>query len=60
MVVHPFGMILPRADGGRYEVVSGGAGLGLFAADDFVLVTSWPAMKKGRKIEATIAAPGAR
>ena len=59
-VVHPFGMILPRAEGGRYEVVSGGAGLGLFAADDFVLVTSWPAMKKGRKIEATIAAPGAR
>lgn len=57
-VVHPFGMILPRAAGGRYEVKSGGETLGIFAADDFVLVTSWPAMKKGKKISATISAAG--
>lgn len=57
-VVHPFGIILRRSDA-PYSV-SGGEGLRIFAADDFALVTSWPAMKKGEKIQAFLRAPGGR
>ena len=57
-VVHPFGIILPRRPM-PYEVV-GKTDLGVFAADDFALVTSWPAMKKGEKIQVRLRLPGVR
>ena len=57
-VVHPFGIVLRRSKA-PYSV-SGGEGLRIFAADDFALVTTWPAMKKGEKIQAFLRAPGGR
>lgn len=57
-IVHPFGIILPRAPR-PYEVKTASA-LGVFAADDFALVTSWPSMKKGEKAEVILRVPGGR
>lgn len=57
-VVHPFGIILPRRPM-PYEIV-GKTDLDVFAADDFALVTSWPAMKKGEKIQVRLRLPGVR
>lgn len=57
-VVHPFGIILPRIPE-TYKVRSE-TSLGIFAADDFALVTSWPAMKKGEKLDVWIRSPGGR
>ena len=54
-VVHPFGVILPRA-AAPYKVQDS-KGLGVLAADDFALVFSWPAMKAGEKMEVLLAAP---
>lgn len=54
-VVHPFGVILPRA-AAPYKVQDS-KGLGILAADDFALVHSWPAMKAGEKMEVLLAAP---
>ena len=51
-IVHPFGIILPRIPE-PYQVKSE-TSLGIFAADDFALVTSWPAMKKGDKLDVWI------
>lgn len=56
-VVHPFGVILPRS-AAPYEII-GGEGLRIFTADDFALVTSWPAMRKGKVVHALLRAPGA-
>jgi len=57
-VVHPHGIILPRAP--EPYKAEPGSGLGVFAADDFALVTSWPAMKKGEKAEVLLKSPGGR
>ena len=56
--MHPFGIILPRIPE-TYKVRSE-TSLGIFAADDFALVTSWPAMKKGEKLDVWIRSPGGR
>lgn len=58
-VVHPFGIILHRAPK-AYEVQGDTKGLGVFAADDFALITSWPAMKKGESIKVFLRSPGGR
>lgn len=58
-VVHPFGIILRRAPK-AYEVMGDTGGLGVFAADDFALVTSWPAMKKGESVSIHLRSPGGR
>ncbi len=58
-VVHPFGIILTRRPK-AYEVKGDTKGLGVFAADDFALITSWPAMKKGESIQIRLRSPGGR
>ncbi len=58
-VVHPFGIILRKATA-AYEVTGDTKGLGVFAADDFALITSWPAMKKGESIQIHLRSPGGR
>ena len=54
-VVHPFGVILPRANA-PYRVLDA-KGLGILAADDFALVHSWPDMKAGEKKTVIIVSP---
>ena len=58
-VVHPYGIILPRC-GAAYRVDGDTKGVAVMAADDFALVTAWPAMRKGDSVEILLRAPDLR
>lgn len=58
-IVHPYGILLPRR-GAAYRVDGDTKGIAVMAADDFALVTAWPALKRGDSVDIILHASDGR
>ena len=58
-IVHPYGILLPRR-GAAYRVDGDTKGIAVTAADDFALVTAWPALKRGDSVDIILHASDGR